>query len=131
MNKKRLHKVLILLALLEAACSGPFDHDDVKEYRVVGNYFVSSINGINALLYKDARSSNLPGSGSIILDSLDSIGWKSRLIVGTNKNEYIIIDTAFKKMVKKCSDYESFEVAKRQFGIDAIIMQKIKGSQSK
>lgn len=95
-----------------------FSKDEIKDYNIGGNYYVSSFAGKNTLLYKSEEDIKLIGSGTVILNDIDSVGWNYESILAVSKNEYYIIDTATQKIVSSYRGFDNFINSRKDSKLD-------------
>ena len=104
---KMIKKVFIyLLCSLISGCI--FSSDNIKDYKIVNNFYVCSSEVENTLVYKNEEDLELICSGTVILNKVDSIGWCNSNILAVFNNQYFLIDTISKKVsaqYRSCGDF--------------------------
>ncbi|HMK04695.1 MAG TPA: hypothetical protein VK489_10910 [Ferruginibacter sp.] len=102
-----------------------FSSDDVKDHHVVGSFYVSSFADKNSLLYKNKNDLKLKGSGSVILENIDSVGWHLSNILAVFNKQYFLIDSTSHKIKEQYKSYEDLIIFRGDLNTTKFNLQRV------
>jgi hypothetical protein len=103
--------VIGILLVLNTGCI--FSSDDIREVKVMGNYYLISFSGDNSLIYKEPDAT----TDKVIYQNVDSIGWNEKFIFGVADRKYFLFGIEQQNLINRYESQPDFIEGCKRFGV--------------